>query len=121
MRILLDQNVPVGIQDIIVNWRQDAEIRSAYDMGWARLRNGELLARAEENGFDLLLTADQSMPYQQNMARRKIRLVVLWTNRWAELRENPSGSSPPLSDNSYWMIPQAMRAPPPPSGWGWSL
>ena len=89
MRILLDQNVPVGIQSIIFTWRPEAEIRLAYEMGWARLRNGELLTRAEENGFDLLLTADQNMAYQQNMAGRKIRLVVLWTNRWAELREAP--------------------------------
>lgn len=58
-------------------------------MDWARLRNGELPARAEENRFDLLLTADQSMAYQQNMTGRKIRLVVLWTNRWAELRDDP--------------------------------
>jgi hypothetical protein len=58
-------------------------------MGWARLRNGELLMRAEENGFDLLLTADQNMAYQQNMTDRKIGVVVLWTNRWSELREAP--------------------------------
>jgi hypothetical protein len=89
MRILLDQNVPVGVQSTIFTRRPDAEIRLAYDMGWARLQNGELLARAEDSGFDLLLTADQNMAYQRNMTARKIRLVVLRTNRWAELQADP--------------------------------
>ena len=54
-------------------------------MGWDQLSNGDLIARADAEGFDLLLTADRNLNYQQNMEGRNIALVVLPTNRWADL------------------------------------
>src|SRR5580658_5413987 len=54
----------------------------ARDRGWDRLSNGDLLAEAERAGFDVLLTADNGIAYQQNLKDRRIALVVLTRNRW---------------------------------------
>jgi hypothetical protein len=50
------------------------------------LRNGELLLAAEAAGFDVLLTTDKNMRYQQNLASRKIAIVVLGRQQWPKLR-----------------------------------
>jgi hypothetical protein len=54
--------------------------------GWSALSNGTLLAAAEAEGFDLLVTSDQNLTRQQNLAGRRIRVAVLWTNRWRLLQ-----------------------------------
>jgi len=46
-------------------------------MGWSGMKNGELLKAAEEAGFEVLITGDQSMPQEQNMSGRKLALVTL--------------------------------------------
>jgi hypothetical protein len=56
------------------------DIKTAQEMGWDRLRNGDLIQIAEE-AFDVLITSDRKLKYQQNLARRKISIVVLPTNR----------------------------------------
>jgi hypothetical protein len=56
-------------------------------MGWGRLKNGELIRRAEESGFGVFVTSDQNVSYQQNLAGRRIALLVLSTNYWPTLRE----------------------------------
>jgi hypothetical protein len=50
------------------------------------LENGVLLDVAENDGFDLLLTCDQNVRYQQNFTSRKLALVVLSSNHWPTLR-----------------------------------
>jgi hypothetical protein len=50
-------------------------------MGWARLTNGDLLNAAEAENFDVMITADQNLAYQQNLRNRKLALVVLGTNK----------------------------------------
>ena len=50
------------------------------------MTNGDLLAEAEREGFDVLLTADQNMRYQQNLKGRKIAIVVLSTPQWPVVR-----------------------------------
>ncbi len=58
-------------------------------MGWDRLTNGNLLKAAEEAAFDLLLTTDQNIRYQQNMTDRKIALVVLsGSSKWSRVRRH---------------------------------
>ena len=57
-------------------------------MGWAELENGTLLTAAENADFDLMLTADQNLAYQQNLTRRRLALVVLSTNRWLILKQS---------------------------------
>ena len=51
-------------------------------MGWAELTNGKLLNAAEKAGFDVMVTVDQNIRYQQNLRRRQIALVVLGRGRW---------------------------------------
>jgi hypothetical protein len=82
-RILLDQNVPIGVRRFL----QDHEITTAYQMGWADLSNGALLTAMEVAGFDTLISCDQNLAHQQKLDRRRIAVLVLDTNRWSVLRE----------------------------------
>jgi hypothetical protein len=56
-------------------------------MGWSRLKNGELIRRVEESGFQVFITSDQNLRYQQNLAGRQVFLLILSTNYWPSLRE----------------------------------
>ncbi len=55
-------------------------------MAWAALTNGELLAAAEGAGFDVMVSGDKNLVYQQNLAGRKLALVVLGTNSWKRIK-----------------------------------
>ncbi len=57
------------------------EISTAQEMGWGRVKNGELLKRAE-GVFDAFVTSDQQLKYQQNLKGRRLAVLVLSTNRW---------------------------------------
>ena len=59
----------------------------ADELGWQGLENGALLDAAEQAGFDLLLTCDQNVQYQQNFKSRKLALVILSSNHWPTLRQ----------------------------------
>jgi hypothetical protein len=63
-------------------------VRTATQQGWAKLKNGDLPTAAEEAGFDLLLTTDKNMRYQQNLAGRKIAIVILGQQQWPQLRSH---------------------------------
>ncbi|MFZ0963942.1 MAG: hypothetical protein WAO35_24010 [Terriglobia bacterium] len=58
----------------------------AIERGWERLLNGELIAAAEAAGFELLLTTDKNLRYQQNLKGRKIAFVVIGNQQWPILR-----------------------------------
>ena len=85
MRILFDKNVPYQLRPYLVRH----EVRTAAQQGWARLVNGELLKAAEDHGFAVMVTADQSLGYQQNLKGRKLALVVLSTNHIGILEKHP--------------------------------
>jgi hypothetical protein len=57
-------------------------------LGWRELTNGDLLSAAEQAGFDVMLTADTNLRYQQNLSERRISIVVLSTNAWPSLRDH---------------------------------
>lgn len=59
----------------------------AIERGWDRLTNGELLAKAEAAGFELLLTTDKNIRYQQNLKGRRIAFAVLGNQQWPVLRK----------------------------------
>jgi hypothetical protein len=82
MMILFDQATPVPMRPYL----KGHTIRTAAQQGWDRLRNGDLLAAAETAGFDLLLTTDKNMRYQQNFTGRKIAIMVLGRQQWPQLR-----------------------------------
>jgi predicted nuclease of predicted toxin-antitoxin system len=79
LKILLDQNVPAPLTRSL----QGHNAIHTSIIGWEALSNGELLAAAEAVGFELLITADKTIRYQQNLPVRKIALIVLSTNDWA--------------------------------------
>jgi hypothetical protein len=83
-RILLDQNLAQDLRDLLPGH----DVRHAIEMGWDRLENGALLTAAEGAGFEVMLTADNRIRYQQNLARRRISLVVLSNNHWPTVRAN---------------------------------
>jgi len=60
-------------------------IRTAQEEGWGRVKNGELLRRAE-GVFDALLTSDHNLKHQQNLTGRRLAILVLSTNRWPRLK-----------------------------------
>ena len=81
MKILLDHNLDRRLK----NYLTEYETATTQEKGWADALNGELLALAEENGFDVLLTADANIKNQQNLSNRKISILVLraFNNRLA--------------------------------------
>jgi hypothetical protein len=64
------------------------EVETAEGMGWALLENGDLLRAAEDSGFELMITCDQKISYQQNLKGRRLALVVLNTNNWNVLKKH---------------------------------
>src|SRR5215471_1958424 len=83
MHILLDESLPVEFRFEL----PDHDVRSVREMGWSGVKNGELLTRAAET-FDVMLTADQNIEFQQNLQRLPISVVVLiaYRNRIEQLR-----------------------------------
>lgn len=75
MRILLDECVPWPMHRLLANHSST----SVQAQGWSGIRNGDLLERAEA-GFDLFITSDQNIRYQQNLADRRIAIMELSTN-----------------------------------------
>jgi|SRR3954454_9968120 hypothetical protein len=76
-RVLLDHCIPRPFRDFVTN----CSVSTAAEMGWEQLKNGELLAAAEQGGFEILITADKNLQYQQNLANRRIAIIELPTNR----------------------------------------
>jgi hypothetical protein len=60
-------------------------VTTAFELGWSNLKNGDLLAAAETS-FDLLITTDQQLRYQQNLSGRKLAILVLLTTSWPRIR-----------------------------------
>ena len=78
MLILFDHVTPRGIARFLAGHT----VTRAKDRGWDTLSNGDLLAEAERAGFDVFLTADKNIQYQQNLTGRRIAVVVLSTPQW---------------------------------------
>jgi hypothetical protein len=78
MRVLFDNGVPRGVASVL----KDHVIEEARDRGWDRLTNGDLLTAAEVAGFEVLLTTDRNIRYQQNLSTRVIAIVVLSKGSW---------------------------------------
>jgi hypothetical protein len=82
LKILFDQGTPVPLR----NHLSDHEIDTAFELGWSDLNNGELLDRAEMEGYDLMITTDQNLQYQQHLSSRSIAIVVLLTTSWPRIK-----------------------------------
>lgn len=82
MKILFDQGTPVPLRRYLVGH----SIQTVYEQGWSTLSNGELLAQAEQGGYDLLVTTDQNLRYQQNLMNRRLAILVLLSTSWPRIR-----------------------------------
>jgi predicted nuclease of predicted toxin-antitoxin system len=84
LKVLFDQNVPRKLRQSLAGH----DVKTAYEMNWSIEEDGSLLRKAELQGFEVLVTADTNILYQQNLRGRKIALVVLGTNNWNLLKWN---------------------------------
>jgi predicted nuclease of predicted toxin-antitoxin system len=119
VRLLFDQNLPHDLRDLLAGH----DIKVAVELGWETLANGDLLEAAEQAGFDAMLTADQSIKYQQRLTGRRIALVVLSTNHWPTLEANGGRilhARERIIDGGYQEVtlarPKLPRRPPPGAG-----
>ena len=82
MLILFDHSAPAPLRKYL----KQHVVVEAVERGWERLSNGALLAAAEAEGFEVFITADKNLRYQQNLAGRKISIIVLKQAQWPVLR-----------------------------------
>ena len=82
MKILFDNGTPNPIAHSLAGH----EVVFARQVGWQELKNGDLLRHAEQAGFDLILTSDKNMRYQQNLSRHRIAIVILGNQQWPDVR-----------------------------------
>jgi hypothetical protein len=78
MRVLFDNGTPRGVAAAL----SAHTVEEARAHGWDTLKNGELLDAAEAAGFEVLVTTDRNIGYQQNLTHRRIAVVVLGKARW---------------------------------------
>ena len=91
MRILFDQGTPAPLRRALTGH----SVETTYERGWATLSNGDLLNEAENASFDLFLTTDQSLRYQQNLTGRRVAILVLPTTRWPAIERHVTETLPP--------------------------
>jgi hypothetical protein len=82
VKILFDQGTPVPLRRSLGGH----EISTAFERGWGNKKNGELLSAAEADGFEAVITTDQNLKYQQNLAERRMAILVLMTTDWRSIR-----------------------------------
>ncbi|MCL4785671.1 MAG: hypothetical protein KJ070_02595 [Verrucomicrobia bacterium] len=83
MRILLDQGAPAPLRRALAQH----DISTAFEMGWSNLENGDL-PRAAEGRFEVFITTDQNLRYQQNLSGRQLAILVLPTTNWFEIQRH---------------------------------
>ena len=82
MKVLFDQGTPAPLRHALAGHA----VSTAYEMGWALLGNGDLLDAADRS-FDVLVTTDQNLPYQQNLKGRRLAILILPTTSWPRLKD----------------------------------
>jgi predicted nuclease of predicted toxin-antitoxin system len=82
MKILFDQGTPAPLRRAL----PDDQVMTVYEQGWSTLKNGHLLAVAEQAGFDVFVTTDQNLKYQQTLTGRRLAIVVLSSTSWPRIR-----------------------------------
>lgn len=108
-RILLDEGVPVGVRRLI----RGADVQTVADVAWTGLTNGDLIRAAEEAAFEVIVTCDQNMRYQQNLTGRRLAIVILTTNHWDTIRANSEGILPVIEgagEGSFSVVPMPRPA-----------
>ena len=83
MKILFDQGVPVPLRRNI----HPNSVDTTSELGWSLLNNGDLIDKAEKQGYNILVTTDQNLRYQQNLTHRTINIAVLMTTSWPRIKD----------------------------------
>jgi hypothetical protein len=83
MKILFDQGTPVPLR----KFKKNHSVTTAYEEGWSNLSNRDLLKAAESQGYQILITTDQNLRYQQNLSDRQIAILVLLSTSWPKIRK----------------------------------
>ena len=94
MKILFDHGTPAALRRHLEEHTVD---RSA-EKGWELLGNGELIRRAEEDGYQVIVTTDQSMRHQQNLVGRRLGIVVLMATAWPRVKHRIEEISAAIGD-----------------------
>ena len=84
MKILFDQVTPVPLRRQL----PEHDVATAFEQGWSALSNGSLLDTAEQAGFELLMTTDSNLQYQQNLTERRIAIIVLRSASWPRIQRS---------------------------------
>ena len=82
MKVLFDTNTPAPLAGSL----RGHDVTRTGELGWQNLENGALLDAAEHAGFEVLITCDQNVRFQQDFTDRKLAVVILSTNHWPTLR-----------------------------------
>ena len=82
MKVLFDQSTPAPLRKSLI----DHEVATAHEQGWSKLQNGELIAAAEASGFEIFVTTDKNLKYQQNLTGRSLAIIVLLTTSWPRIK-----------------------------------
>jgi predicted nuclease of predicted toxin-antitoxin system len=93
MKIVFDQATPAPLRHAL----NAHAVATAYELGWAELDNGKLLAAAE-SAFDVLVTTDQNLRYQQRLAGRRLAILVLPTTNWLHLHAHEAAIVTAIND-----------------------
>jgi hypothetical protein len=94
VRILFDQGTPVPLRRHLAAH----QVSTTFERKWITLKNGELLEPAELSGFEILVTTDQNLKYQQNVTTRQIAIVVLSTTRCPRIEKGAASVSRAIDD-----------------------
>ena len=101
MLILFDHGTPKGLARAL----SGHTVHTAQSRGWDTLNNGALLNAAEEAGFELLLTTDRRIRYQQNLKARRIALVVLTgSTKWSLVRQHADRIAAAVAIRDAWQL-----------------
>ena len=83
MRILFDQGTPVPLRELL----SSHEVETAFERGWSTLRNSDLLAAAEQEGFEVFVTTDKNLRNQQNLSGLRLAIVGLSSTSWPRIQK----------------------------------
>jgi hypothetical protein len=97
VRILFDHGTPAPLRAFLTGH----QVQKAKTQGWDTYANGALLTVAESAGFDVLVTTDKNMRYQQNLTGRRIAIIVLGTPQWPVLRQHVVAAVEAATPGSY--------------------
>ena len=109
LKVLFDKNVPYPLRRYLTEY----QVKTAEEEGWGKISNGELIQSAEQEGYEILITCDQSVRYQQNLTQRQISMIVLGSNIWPSVRSKAGEIMSALAKVSPGSFEFIEIAPPP--------